>query len=30
MRFEPSDLQQAVAMTGFIASMLVLFGVIIS
>jgi hypothetical protein len=29
MRFEPSDLQRAVAMTGFVASMLVLTGIII-
>jgi hypothetical protein len=30
MRLEPPDLTQAVAITSFIASMLVLFGVIIS
>jgi hypothetical protein len=30
MRFEPPDLRQAFAMSGFIASLLILFSIIIS
>jgi hypothetical protein len=30
MRFEPSFLEQALAMTGFIASILILIGIVIS